>query len=214
MVGFRKEDENKSFVVEYDLDTGRLRRKLTPPVPDGMLSDLSLGPAGELVVADPMTGRVYVLEKDTLRVLVDPGPIVSAQGIAVAPDGRLFVADYLQGPVRVDPKTGAARLLDAPPDMALTGIDGMVWAGGDLVGIQNGIEPHRVVRLHVEGDRVTKLTVLDRAHPRFDEPTLGVVVGDAVYYVANSQYGTVREDGTLDETHLEEPTILRLPLRP
>jgi len=214
MVGFRKEQENQSFVFEYDLDSGRLRRKLSPPVAGGMLSDLSVGPAGELVVADPMSGRLYRLEKDTLRVLVDEGPIVSAQGLAFGPDGRLFVADYLQGPVRVDLVTGAVRLLDAPPDAALTGIDGLVWADGDLVGIQNGVEPHRVVRLHLEGDRVTKVTVVDRAHPRFDEPTLGVVVGDAMFYVANSQYGAVREDGTLDEARLREPTILRLPLRP
>jgi sugar lactone lactonase YvrE len=214
MEGFRKEQENESFVLEYDLDSGRLRRKLLPPVAGGMLSDLSVGPDGELVVADPMTGRVYLLEKDRLRVVVEPGPIVSAQGLAFAPDGRLFVADYLQGPVRVDLKTGATRLLDAPADAAVTGIDGMVWAGGDLVGIQNGIEPHRVVRLHVEGDRVTRLTVVDRAHPRFDEPTLAVVVGESVYYVANSQYGAVREDGSLDEAHLREPTILRFRPRP
>jgi sugar lactone lactonase YvrE len=165
-------------------------------------------------VADPVTGRLYVLEKDSLRVLVDEGPLASAQGLTFAPDGRLYVADYAQGPARVDATTGEVRLLDAPADAAVTGIDGLVWDRGSLVGIQNGIEPHRVIRLSLEGDRVTAVTVLERAHPRYDEPTLGVVHEDALYYVANSQYEAVRRDGTLDEARLKEPVILRMPLGP
>jgi sugar lactone lactonase YvrE len=211
MAGFEKSLDRLSFVLEYDVDTGRLRRKITPPE-GGFLSDLSLGPAGELVVSDPYSGRLYLLENGAFRVLVGEGPIGSAQGLAFAPDGRLYVADYVQGPVRVDVKTGATRLLDVPADAAVTGIDGLVWDRGSLVGIQNGTEPHRVVRLSLDGDKVSTVTVLDRAHSRFDEPTLGVVVDDALYYVANSQYGAVRDDGSLDESRLKEPTILRLPL--
>jgi sugar lactone lactonase YvrE len=213
MAGFEKSQDRLSFVLEYDIDTGRLRRKIPPPE-GAFLSDLTLGPNGELVVSDPYSGRLYLLENGAFRLLVGDGPIGSAQGLAFAPDGRLYVADYVQGPVRVDVKTGTAKLLDAPADAAVTGIDGLVWYDGSLVGIQNGIEPHRAVRLSLEGDRVTKVTVLDRAHSRYDEPTLGVVVGDALYYVANSQYGAVRDDGSLDETRLKEPTILRMPLAP
>ena len=80
--------------------------------------------------------------------------------------------------------------------------------------IQNGVEPHRVVRLSLEGDRVAGLHVLERAHARYDEPTLGVVVGGSLYYVANSQYAAVRQDGSLDEARLREAVILRLPLAP
>ncbi len=214
MAGFQKEQDGLSFVLEYDLDSGNLRRKLVPPVPGGRLADLAVGPKGELVVADPVTGRLYLLEKDALRVLVDEGPLASAQGLAFAPDGRLYVADYSQGPARVEVKTGAVRLLDVPPDAAVTGIDGLVWDRGSLVGIQNGTDPHRVIRLSLDGDRVTAVTVLERAHARWDEPTLGVVRGDALYYVANSQYGAVRRDGSFDEARLKEPTILRMPLAP
>lgn len=214
MSGFRKEDDGISFLLEYDLDSGRLRRKILPPVPGGVVSDLAVGPKGELAAADPVTGRVYLLEKEDLRVLVDEGPLASAQGLAFAPDGRLYVADYSQGPARVDVETGAVRLLDVPANAAVTGIDGLVWDRGSLVGIQNGTEPHRVIRLSLEGDAVTALAVLERAHSRYDEPTLGVVRGDSLYYVANSQYAAVRRDGSLDAARLKEPTILRMPLVP
>ncbi len=212
MDGYRKEQEGQSFVLEYDLDSGHLRRKLLPPVAGGRVADLAVGPVGDLVVSDPITGRLYRLEKEGLRVLVEQGPLASAQGLAFAPDGRLFVADYAQGPARVDVRTGEVRLLDVPADAAVTGIDGLVWDGRGLVGIQNGTEPNRVVRMTLEGDRVTEVAVLERAHPRFDEPTLGVVVGDALFYVANSQYGAVGKDGGLDEARLREPVILKMPL--
>ena len=124
------------------------------------------------------------------------------------------MADYTQGPARVNLATGQVRLLDVPADAAVTGIDGLVWSAGSLVGIQNGTEPHRVIRLSLAGDRVTQVSVLERAHPRFDEPTLGVVVGASLFYVANSQYGAVRPDGSLDQARLKAPVILELPLGP
>jgi hypothetical protein len=59
---------------------------------------------------------------------------------------------------------------------------------------------------------VEEVTVLERGHTSFDEPTLGVRVGADLYYVANSQYRFVGEDGTLDLDRLQLPVILRAPL--
>jgi sugar lactone lactonase YvrE len=219
MESYRAEDENRSWLVEYGLDDARLRRRIAPPpaVAGAQLSDLAVASNGAVFVSDPATGRVYVLRpgEADLRVLVDAGPIASAQGLAPTEDGRtLYVADYLQGIVRVDVGSGQAHLLPVPPDTAVTGIDGLVVDGRSLVGIQNGIRPHRVVRLDLDaaGERITGVATLERHHPEFDEPTLGTRVGGALYYVANSQYGKVRRDGTLDQAALRPPAILRLRL--
>ena len=151
MEGFRDVDEGRSFVAELDLATSKLRRKIDPPQlsPVAHLSDLAVGPKGDLAVADPYTGRLYLLPAgaDTLRVLVDVGPLASPQGIAWSPDGNwLLVADYSLGIARVDVRDGNVRVLDVPQDAVVTGIDGLVWADGSLVGIQNGVRPHRVAR--------------------------------------------------------------------
>jgi hypothetical protein len=219
MEGFRKEDEGRSFLVEYDLDSGALRRRLPPPggVERALLSDLAIGPTGDVFVADPQAGRLYVLRvgEAALRVLTPEGPIGSAQGLAPTPDGSaVFVADYTQGVVRVDARTGAARLLPVPEDAAVTGIDGLVFHDGALIGIQNGLRPHRVVRLRLDAaaERVTAVETLVRHHPDFDEPTLATVVDGILYYVANSQYERVRADGSLDTDRLRPPVILRLKL--
>jgi sugar lactone lactonase YvrE len=219
MEGFHEADEGRSFVAELDLATSKLRRRIDPPElsPAAHLSDLAVGPKGELAVADPYTGRLYLLPPGAakLRILVDVGPLASPQGIAWAPDGQsLFVADYTQGIAKVDVRDGAVRLLDAPQDAVVTGIDGLVWADGSLVAIQNGVRPHRVARHRLDSslERIEDVTVLERAHPSFDEPTLGVRVGADLYFVANSQYRFVGDDGTLDLDRLQLPVILRAPL--
>lgn len=219
MEGFRDADEGRSFVGELDLASSKLRRKIEPPQlsPAAHLSDLAVGPKGDLAVADPYTGRLYLLPTgaDTLRVLVDVGPLASPQGIAWLPDGNwLFVADYSLGIARVDIRDGTIRVLDVPQDAVVTGIDGLVWADGSLVGIQNGVRPHRVAqfRLDPSFERIEEVTALERGNPNFDEPTLGVRVGADFYYVANSQYRFVGDDGTLALDRLQPPVILRLPL--
>jgi sugar lactone lactonase YvrE len=219
MEGFRDVDEGRSFVAELDLATSKLRRKIDPPQlsPAAHLSDLAVGPRGDLAVADPYTGRLYLLPAgaDTLRVLVDVGPLASPQGIAWSPDGNwLLVADYSLGIARVDVHDGAVRVLDAPQDVVVTGIDGLIWADGSLVGIQNGVRPHRVARLRLDPplERLEEVTTLEKGNPHFDEPTLGVRVGADFYYVANSQYRFVGDDGTLALDRLQPPVILRLPL--
>jgi len=219
MKGLRPEDKGRSLVVEYDLGNGKQRRRLGPPpgLADAHLSDLSVGPDGTLAVADPQSGRVYVLgPADTaLRVLVEAGPLVSPQGLAFSPDGRfVFVADYAQGIARIESGSGAVSWLPGPENAALGGIDGLVFARGSLVGIQNGFRPHQVLRLKLAADqaRIVEATVLERSSPHFDEPTLGVVVGDELYYVAASQYSRVREDGSLDLERLQPPVVLKLEL--
>jgi streptogramin lyase len=221
MTGFRKEDEGRSFLFEYDVQTGKLRRRLGLPaaVTGGHLSDLTVSPGGDVYVSDPDSGRVYRLaagEKE-LRVLVPPGPLGSPQGLALSADGRwLFAADYTQGIARIDPRSGAVTLLGAPEDTALTGIDGLIEVDGGLVGIQNGIRPHRLLKLQLDAaaTRIASVSVLERAHPRWDEPTLGVRVGRDLFYVATSQYGAIQKDGTLARDKLQPPVVLRLPLVP
>jgi len=216
MAGYRPSDEGRSFLLEYDLDRGTLRRRLDPPRGDGRVSDLALGPDEAVYVSDDRAGRIYRLAPgaERLEVLVDDGVLVSPQGLAVEPGGEaLFVADYAQGIVRVDTTSGSLALLDAP-DALLTGIDGLVLAGDSLVGIQNGIRPHRIVRIRLgrERRRVEEVRVLERANPAWDEPTLGVLVGSDLYYVANSQYRSFGDDGTPRTDALEEPAVLRLSL--
>ena len=104
-----------------------------------------------------------------------------------------------------------------PPDLSLTGIDGLALFERSLVAIQNGIVPHRVIRLDLAPDGVTisKAAILEMNHPDFDEPTLGVVVDGVFYFSADSQ-----GQKFLDAKHpiapdeMRDAVILKLPLSP
>jgi hypothetical protein len=49
-------------------------------------------------------------------------------------------------------------------------------------------------------------------HAAFNEPTLGVVVGKELFYVANSQWGSFDKEVIWPADKLKEPVILRLDL--
>jgi sugar lactone lactonase YvrE len=220
MRGYTAADSGRSALVRYDLDTGA--RTGTYPVPtDGQphgLGDVVVTGTGEVLASDSRAPVIYRLAPGgrALETLVESPLLASAQGMALTPDGRtLYVADYARGILRIDLRRRAVVPVPAVDDVAALGIDGLYYVNGALVGIQNGMAPHRVVRLTLTpaGDRITGSEVLERAHPRHEEPTLGVVVGRDLYYVANSQYERFGQDGRVTQPDsLDAPVVLRLRL--
>jgi hypothetical protein len=153
---------------------------------------------------------------DALERFLESPLLLSGQGLAAEPGGRaLYLADYARGIVKVDLATRQARLLPTADSVLALGVDALVWTPQGLVGVQNGVTPHRVVRLALDaqGEGVIRTEILERAHPAYDEPTLGVLVDGDLYYIADGQWGRFGEDGTVpDSSALRSTTVLRLPL--
>lgn len=220
MANYREEENGTSAVFKFDLKTGRLLKKYVLPnrPQPHALGDLVVNARGDVYATDSRTPAVYVIphERDEIELLTGGAPFVSPQGLDFSPDGRrLFVADYSRGVFALDLKTKQATLLNSPADATLLGIDGLYFHRGSLVAIQNGTRPHRVVRLHLSRNfgAVERVEVLEANHPQFDEPTLGVLVSNDFYYVANSQYGAIGRDGQLAPAEkLREHVILKLKL--
>mgnify|MGYP000275862022 CR=1 FL=1 len=150
-----------------------------------------------------------------LEPYVPKGKFAGPQGIVVSSDGKsLFVADYARGIFHVDRATHETTWLEPPKDAALTGIDGLTSYQGDLLAIQNGVRPHRVLRIAIDvpGKTIRRVEVVQMNHPAFDEPTLGVVVGRDFFYVANSQWGHFDKGVLQSPDKLAEPVILKMPL--
>lgn len=216
--GLDPDDEGRSAVVVYDLDTGeRLGYHAPPDDAPHALGDLAVGLSGALYASDGAGGAVYQLsdlspaEGDTpLEALVPAGVMASPQGIAPALDRDVvYIADYGKGIFRVDAAAGEAVKLDQPEGTALLGIDGLVRHGNDLIAIQNGTAPQRILRLALtdDGTAITRVEVLAAALPGWDEPTQGVVVGDRLYFTANSQWGAFAE-GAPDPAQVEDPRVV------
>lgn len=213
-------DSARSAILRYDLRSGRLTHRYEPD-PDGrphVIGDLVVSRAGDVYATDSRAPVVYRVAagNDSLERFVESPLLLAAQGLALTPDERtLYVADYSRGILRVDLPGRNVTLLEAGDSVLALGIDGLYYHRGRLIGIQNGVSPHRVTRftLSPAGDRIVRAEVLERAHPKHQEPTLGVLVAGALFYIANSQWERFGEDGRIpDPERLERPVVLRLPL--
>jgi len=220
MERFTKADENATGVFAFELPTGKLARRyeLSERTAAHRFDDLTVAANGRVFASDAGAGAVYTIAPGgtTLGMFVPPGTIQGPNGLSTTPDGRsLYVSDYAGFIFRVDTVTKGVTRLPAPPDAALYGIDGLAWHKGSLIGVQNGVEPSRVVQLVLspDGSRISAARILDMNHPRVAEPTIGVVVGDTYYYVANSFGGLLRKpNSVLADQPLAEPVILKLRL--
>ena len=98
----------------------------------------------------------------------------------------------------------------------LGGIVGIYFYDGCLVVIESGVVPQRLMRLKLsdDGRGVAAAMPLDVAQPAFAVPTLGAVVGDQIYYIANSQKLLYDKLGVMkDPSKLEATRIFRSNLR-
>ena len=218
--GYHASDSGRSAILRYDLHSGRLSARYDAPT-DGRphaIGDLIVTRAGDVYATDSRAPVLYRMPArgDSLERFVESSLFLSAQGLTLTPDERwLYVADYSRGILRVDLSRRNVSLIEAADSVLALGIDGLYFHQGSLIGIQNGVTPHRVARftLGPAGDRVLRAEVLERAHPRYDEPTLGVLVGGELYYIANAQWERFGEDGGIAEPEaLETPAVLRLRL--
>jgi hypothetical protein len=212
------ERQRRNEVVCWSLAKGRVIQRME--VAQALqLNDLAFGRDGTLFVTDSAAGSLWVLRPGERRFMRvgEAGGLRGANGVAVSPEGGVYVT-LSTGIARVNALTGHMTRLPQPDDIATGGIDGLYWHEGDLVGIQNGANPGRVVRIGLteDGQRIRGLTVLQsHHHPAFAEPTTGVIVGDALHVIANSYVASYQPDGTIEDAESLQPTvILGVPLRP
>jgi hypothetical protein len=219
--GYQAADSGRSALLEYDLRSGRLRRRLELAAGTGAhaLGDMTLSPGGTVYVSDGLSGAVYRVRPsgNAFETVVPAGVLRSPQTPALAPDGhRLFVADYGRGVAIIDLTTRYVSWVEHPMNLTLGGVDGLYLVGRDLIAVQNGTTPNRVLRLRLDPAlrRVERAEVLEGGPPMIDDPTHGVVVGHALYFIANSGWSRVRDDGSLVHgTPTDAPVVRKVMLR-
>jgi sugar lactone lactonase YvrE len=211
-------DEGRSALFRYDLRTGRLlKRYAVADTGQHFLNDLVLADDGTVYLTNMLAGAIYTVAPgaDSLVLWTRPQGLTFPNGIALSADGRTLFVPSREGINAIDVGTRERRVLPVADSIDVRGIDGLYWHQGALIGVQGG-RRNRVQRFTLApgGDRITGATVLEAHHPMFMNPTTGVVVGDDIYVVANSQFDSISETGTLlPRERLFETVILRIPIR-
>ena len=219
MVNFKKEEDGVSAVFKFDLRTKKLMKKyvLSNATKKHALGDLTIQSNGDVFTTDSLSPAVYVIrpQKDEIELFLEDAHFGSPQGLAFSGDERhLFMADYATGLFDIDVKTKKVTHFAPLAGATLLGIDGLYFHKG-LIGVQNGVTPQRVVRVSLSKDldRVERFEVLEANNPVFLEPTLGVLVKDTFYFIANSQWPLVDESGKLAaDDKLQDPVVLKIKL--
>jgi len=207
-------DRGRSAVLKYSLKTGVLiKRYDLPRDAEHALGDMTLSPGGDVFVSDGH-GPVYWIEQgaDDLRVLVPSGVFRSPQTPALSADGRtLLIPDYSRGISLVDLMTRQTRLMPHPKDLTLAGIDGLYRIGHRLIGIQNGTSPARVIRMNLNDSdsEIVSWETLEANWDGLGVPTHGVMAGGHFYFIANSGWDRLADDGSLKPGVVFESPVIR-----
>lgn len=197
-------------VMAFDRKSGAPSREIKVSEGGALLGDLEVSRKGEIFASDSLTPRIFRMapKGETLDVFAEDARFANLQGIALdEKNHRLFVADYLAGLFAVDLKSGAVTAVANPAKAHLGGIDGLYLYRGDLIGIQNGASPQRIVRIALSDDGATAegITVLQQALEEWSEPTHGVVVGTEFHYIATSNWPAYDDEGNLREGAARKP---------
>jgi len=210
--GVPSKDWGRSALFCLRLKDGALIRKIDAP--HTALGDMALMPNGDAIVSDGDNGGVYRAHAGctgTYLQRVDSGQFISPQTPAALPDGRhVYIPDYVRGVAILDVKTGQAQWLDGYHKHAMQGIDGLYLSSDDLLAIQNGASPERVVAFGLNsGSQIANEKVIDRSSQTLGDPTHGVVIDGDLYYIANSGWSALDDHGRIKAGAKVTPAVIK-----
>ena len=215
--GYVPADSGRAAFLRVALSTGAVQRRFDLPGPSPAApGDLAIAANHDLYSGDGMTGAVYVIRAatDSLETLVPGGRLHGTQQPVLLPDGhRLLIPDYGRGLATVDLASKQISWLSHPAGVTLTGLDGVVLVGHDLVAAQNGVHPNRIVRLRLDPGMtaVTGATILLRDTTLADEPTHVAIVDGTLFTIGNAGWRKYTDAGA-PETGVRHvaPRLLRV----
>lgn len=193
MNGFADSLKGKAAVIRFNLDSGKLEKIYTVGG-EHVFGDLVLHSSGDVYISDSGEPAVYKIDRkeDQLKLWLKFPTAWNLQGLDFSADGNsLFVADYISGLYRVSMKTSTIGKIGFDTPNALRGIDGLYFYKNSLLTLQNGTNPLRVCRYHLNDDqtRITRMEFIEKATENLGEPTLGSLSGDTFYFITNSPWG-------------------------
>jgi len=189
--------DERTALVALDLRSGRVLQRIDAGLP-GVLGDLLVARDGSVLVTESVHGAVLRLRPGAraLERLDAPGDFASPQMPALSTDGRtLLVPDYARGLAQLDLGAScpcAARWPANGPGVFTAGIDGLVRDGDALLAVQNGTPPPRVIRFSAD---LQHQQVLESGTPGLGEPTHAIVVGRALWFIADVGWDRFEDAG-------------------
>lgn len=210
MLHFTKEQNGKGEILKIDLKTKQIVKRFTTEG-NHVFGDLWVTKSNVIYVSDSANPILYKIENDEMKPFVSfETDGLNLQGIAMNDkEDKLFVADYLKGIAVVDMKILSKTWLTLPEGTIGKGIDGLVFYQNKLIAVQNGVVPIRLTQfnLNTTQNAIDSFGILDNNRPEFDEPALATMVGNKLYFFANSPWKAYDKNAVLDISKVKNPEL-------
>jgi hypothetical protein len=204
-------------LLHFNTEGKLLERYASPGKMPYDLNDLVLRGRQEIFATDTEGHHVYRFDRVSHRFTNMKlwRPVFYPNGITLSRDCKLlFVADML-GVIRVDLRTNDSADVDPGAHDTLSGIDGLYWHNGELLGVQYGTGEYRVMRwkLSLDGRKVVASEILEYRTDLTSDPTTGAIFDDNFYFIANTGIYNLEDDRIVDPAKLEPVHIAVAPLK-
>ncbi len=201
-------------LVRYNVDTGELVARY--PVPDNdqvlLVNDVVVTPDGTAWLTESLAGKLYRVPPggEEMELFLELPQFGFTNGIAASSDGRTIYVAHAEGLSAIDAETGAIERVVPQGDFTLVSADGLSWAEGRLILVQN--QPslnNRVVWIELDptGRKATHLHHLDAGLLQGLDPYTSAVGNGFVFVTASPPI-----DAEADLENFPPPAIVRLPL--
>ena len=187
--GFDADTFGQGGIAQFELSTGKLRAKYALPfdAKARVISAMTVAPNGDVYAVEVLSNTVYQLRSGTLAPLFNSPEFSSLRGIAVTDDHKyLYLSDYENGLFIASLERNQIRALIAK-NQNLGGIDGVYAYRNQIIALQNGTSPTRVLRVLLGTNGVEQVQPLEANKAAMSVPSFGTIKGNQIYFIANSQ---------------------------
>jgi len=217
--GVSEQNLGSAMLSHYRLSDGELIKRYpidnlkTPK----LLTALHIGNDESVYFLSLFEQTIYRLKPDSDKPekVIELSELPAIKAITSnADDSYLYVADFEKGLYVIDVANQKMGNMDPKDERFFTGISDLFYVDGDLIGIQSGVSPARVMRFDLAQDLIIKMNFpVEASHETFATLGNGTLVDNHVYYVANSQWGKMDMGGNLIEGEQWQPLkIIKSPI--
>jgi hypothetical protein len=199
-------------VFKYELSTGKLLKSYVLPEKKRpfFISSMTLTAKGDLYFIGNLNKSVFKIAKDSdqVELAFSSSKYNDMRHIASDETGTiLYINDNEVGIIILNLLNNDVYTFANTEALNLTGITDLIYDDNGLIFIQSGTKPERVMRLALKKSKfvIDHIFPIDVANPAFDSPTVGTIIGEGVYYIANTQsaktniYGGLRKGNEWDD---------------
>jgi tetratricopeptide (TPR) repeat protein len=211
-----KVDRPKQYgIIKLSLESGQILNdyKYINDQKDHVFGDFILT-ANQIYISDSRQNTIYELNKET-GTYSDLGlseRLVSIQGILKFDSETFVLADYTDGLYFFTQGKNTLKKIQSKINVSLIGIDGIYQYRNYLLIIQNGIQPNRLTALKLENGIIVSSKILAIHKNDINDPTLGHLINDTFYLLANSGWPNLEKDGSIKNKDNEKTHILKIDL--